>query len=158
MSTPHCLHVWVNDTSIVWPLFAFSLLISTAIRNSARLCTTQPSSFTPPNEPQNNLWYWVDLPAMANEAGSLPFIADADKGQAPPGIIVSITLHCDSEFLTHFYTGSLPEPGQTVVQIPNNHVNYIITWYLLTAFLAAMVYRFGKKPVRVPRHPVNKSK
>lgn len=72
----------------------------------------------PDNEPARNQWFWLDLPAMAAAAGlseAPPVILEA--GPNPPG------------------APALPIGGQTRVNIPNDHLQYAITWYGLAAAL-----------------------
>jgi surfeit locus 1 family protein len=76
--------------------------------------------FVPENEPKANRWFWRDLPAMAQAMfpdGTIevaPFFLEAEKGPIP---------------------GGWPEGGQTRLDIPNNHLQYAITWFLLAAAL-----------------------
>ena len=76
--------------------------------------------FTPDNEPKVNRWFWRDLAGMARSmfpAGTIdvaPFFLEADKSEVP---------------------GGWPEGGQTQLDIPNNHLQYAITWFLLGACL-----------------------
>jgi surfeit locus 1 family protein len=82
-------------------------------------------TFTPANESQKNSWFSVDLPAMAQAAGvgnALPFYVDADKTPNP---------------------GGYPQGGQTVTELPNNHLQYAITWYSLAVALIAIYIRFA---------------
>ena len=84
-----------------------------------------PGWFTPANEPQKNSWFWVDLPAMAQAAGAggaLPFYIDADKTPVP---------------------GGWPQGGQTITDLPNNHLQYAMTWYALALALVAIYIRFA---------------
>jgi surfeit locus 1 family protein len=76
--------------------------------------------FTPDNEPKANRWFWRDLAGMARSMfpdGTIdvaPFFLEADKSEVP---------------------GFWPEGGQTRLEIPNNHLQYAITWFLLGACL-----------------------
>ncbi|HEX3974543.1 MAG TPA: SURF1 family protein [Stellaceae bacterium] len=84
-----------------------------------------PGTFTPANEPQKNSWFSIDLPAMAQAAGvgsALPFYVDADKTPVP---------------------GGWPQGGQTITDLPNNHLQYAITWYALAVALIAIYIRFA---------------
>jgi surfeit locus 1 family protein len=84
-----------------------------------------PGTFTPANEPQKNSWFSIDLPAMAQAAGigsALPFYVDADKTPNP---------------------GGWPQGGQTITDLPNNHLQYAITWYALAVALIAIYIRFA---------------
>lgn len=79
-----------------------------------------PGRFTPDNEPEANRWFWRDLGAMAQsmfrgQAVKLaPFFLEAERSEVP---------------------GGWPEGGQTRLDIPNNHLQYAITWFLLAACL-----------------------
>jgi surfeit locus 1 family protein len=76
--------------------------------------------FTPDNEPGANRWFWRDLQAMARSAfpdGTIqvaPFFLEAEKTSVP---------------------GGWPEGGRTRLEIPNNHLQYAVTWFLLAACL-----------------------
>lgn len=84
----------------------------------------------PENQPDRNLWFTMDLPAMAVAAG-LPEVAPVyvEAGPAPnPGIY--------------------PLGGQTRVSLPNDHLQYAATWFLLAIALAVIyvVYHRPKPP------------
>jgi surfeit locus 1 family protein len=77
----------------------------------------KPSWFLPYNRPDLNLWFWVDLPAMAKAAGiadPVPFYVDADKTPNP---------------------GGWPKGGVTRLDLPNDHLQYAITWFSLAVAL-----------------------
>ena len=83
----------------------------------ARLYRGKPSYFTPDNRPEQNEWFYVDPAAMARAAslaGVLPFYVDEDAGPDPT---------------------AYPIGGQTPLDLPNNHLQYAITWYALAAAL-----------------------
>ncbi len=73
----------------------------------------KPGWFLPDNRPDINYWFWVDLPAMA-AAGGLgnvaPFYIDADAAPNP---------------------GGWPLGGVTRLELPNNHLQYALTWFSL---------------------------
>ncbi len=77
-------------------------------------------SFVPDNEREANRWFWRDLGAMARSMfpeGTVemaPFFFDAEKSDVP---------------------GGWPEGGQTRLELPNNHLQYAITWFLLALCL-----------------------
>jgi surfeit locus 1 family protein len=74
-------------------------------------------SFTPNNEIAVNRWFWRDLAAMAAAVGTddaAPFYLEAEKSDVP---------------------GGWPEGGQTQLELPNNHLQYALTWFLLAASL-----------------------
>jgi surfeit locus 1 family protein len=94
--------------------------------------------FTPDNEPKVNRWFWRDLAGMARSmfpAGTIdvaPFFLEADKSKVP---------------------GFWPEGGQTRLEIPNNHLQYAITWFLLAAGLL-IVFGLYVRSLYRPRPPL----
>jgi len=88
---------------------------------------SKPSMFTPDNKPSENTWYWLDLPAMAKHTGASPVLVEADIDKSNPT--------------------RLPIGGQTVVALRNDHLNYALTWFTLTACLSVMAFRLMRKPV-----------
>ena len=82
----------------------------------------------PDNEPQNNMWFWVDLPTMAAHVGvadAAPVYVEADPAENP---------------------GGFPIGGQTRVSLPNDHLQYAITWYALAVILAVIYVVYHRKP------------
>jgi len=84
----------------------------------------KPSSLFPDNEPDKNIFYWKDIRAMTASSG-LP--ADAHV----------LGLFVDADATPN--PGGLPEGGTTIVDLPNNHLQYAITWYGLAAALAGVL-------------------
>ncbi|CDX18252.1 conserved hypothetical protein [Mesorhizobium sp. ORS 3324] len=84
----------------------------------------KPSIMLPDNDIAKNIFYWKDRDAMASSAGLpagavlVPFFIDADKTPNP---------------------GGLPVGGVTIIDLPNNHLQYAVTWYGLAAALAAVL-------------------
>jgi surfeit locus 1 family protein len=84
--------------------------------------TEKPSSLVPDNDETANIFYWKDLTRMAASVDLpaervLPFFLDAD---ATP------------------VAGGLPKGGVTQIDLPNNHMQYAITWYGLAVALVAV--------------------
>ncbi|MEX0344907.1 MAG: SURF1 family protein [Rhizobiaceae bacterium] len=83
----------------------------------------KPSWVVPDNDPGKNIYYWKDLTAMARSSGYdiqteiVPLFVDADDTPNP---------------------GGLPVGGVTIIELPNNHLQYAITWYGLAAALAGV--------------------
>ena len=82
----------------------------------------QPSGM-PDNDLAKNIFFWRDLDAMASSVGLpkdkvLPFFIDADKTPNPEG---------------------LPVGGVTIIDLPNSHLQYAVTWYGLAVALVAIV-------------------
>jgi surfeit locus 1 family protein len=82
------------------------------------------SWFTPAGEPAHNLWFARDHLAIAAAKGwgaVAPFYVEQEAPPAP---------------------GGLPRVGKLVVALPNNHLQYAITWYALAVVLAAVFAAF----------------
>ena len=83
----------------------------------------KPSSMVPDNDPAKNIFFWKDLDAMARNAGIpsdgklINFFVDADATPNP---------------------GGLPVGGVTIIDMPNNHLQYAVTWYGLGLALLAV--------------------
>jgi surfeit locus 1 family protein len=74
------------------------------------------SLFTPPDEPQNNVWYRRDPAAIAVAKGwgqVAPFFVEQDAPQL----------------------ANAPRAGPLVVKLRNSHLGYAITWFGLAATL-----------------------
>jgi len=84
----------------------------------------KPSYIVPDNDLAKNIFYWKDLGAMVSSVGLdaskvVPFFVDADASVENPG--------------------GWPRGGVTQFELPNNHLQYAITWYGLAAALVAVV-------------------
>ena len=94
-----------------------------AITGLARLpLAEKPGFLVPDNDPGKNEYYWKDLAAMTAAAGLqgetvLPLFVDAGPNADP---------------------AKLPIGGVTNIDLPNNHLQYAVTWYGLALALAAV--------------------
>jgi surfeit locus 1 family protein len=82
----------------------------------------------PDNDAARNEWFWFDLPAMKSSAGvpdAAPFYIEAGPAPNP---------------------GGFPIGGQTIVQLPSNHLQYAITWFALAIALAAIYVASQRAP------------
>ncbi len=83
-----------------------------------------PGGFTPDNDTEGNAFFWRSLDDMSvglklpDGVRLLPFTIDAGPGAAP---------------------GGHPIGGTTVVDVPNNHLQYAITWFSLAALMVGML-------------------
>jgi surfeit locus 1 family protein len=86
-------------------------------------------SFTPRDEPAKGLWFVRDPAAMAaakNWGGVAPFYVDQEAPQT---------------------AGGLPKTGPLKANLPNNHLQYAVTWYgLALAILLAAAFFWGARP------------
>ena len=79
--------------------------------------------FAPDNVPDKNVWFHVDVPLMRKLAGGTPdprldaFFLEADATPNPGGV---------------------PIGGQTRLDIPNDHLQYAITWFAIALALAGV--------------------
>jgi surfeit locus 1 family protein len=78
--------------------------------------------FTPGDDPAHNLWFTRDPAGIAAAEGIdvktvAPFYVE-QEAPIPPG--------------------GLPQPGKLVVSLPDNHLQYALTWYGLAAILAVV--------------------
>jgi surfeit locus 1 family protein len=94
-----------------------------------RLPKGRPGWLVPDNRPDLNYWFWVDLPAMeaaTGLSGVAPFYIDADATPNP---------------------GGWPKGGVTPIDLPNDHLQYAITWFAL-AVAAVVVYAVWRRQGR----------
>ena len=90
----------------------------------------KPSFIVPENDETGNIFYWKDLDRMAAsvdlpEGQVLPFFLDADATPVP---------------------GGLPRGGVTVIDLPNSHLQYAITWYgLALALLGVSLFAWIRR-------------
>jgi len=85
---------------------------------------------TPVNRPNENFWFYVDVPGMVAKDGLdpaevLPFYVEAGPDKNP---------------------GGFPVGGQTRISLPNDHLQYAITWFSFAVILAViyLVYHYRK--------------
>lgn len=102
----------------------------------------QPDSqglFMPDNEPAANRWFWRDLQGMARTAFAAgviqvaPFFLEAEKSDVP---------------------GGWPEGGQSRLELPNSHLQYAITWFLMAAALLVIYGLYVRSVYRGDRRAV----
>lgn len=101
-----------------------------------KMLNEKPSSIVPENDPNANIYYWKDLQSMAQTTGLdfgdpnlLKFFIDADETSNP---------------------GGFPQGGVTIIDLPNNHLQYAFTWYGLAAtlFCIVVIFLFRRKSVK----------
>jgi surfeit locus 1 family protein len=76
--------------------------------------------FTPADEPQNNVWYLRDPDAMATAHHWGPVAPFYIEQESPVP------------------DGGMPKPGKLTVALPDNHLQYAITWFGLALGLAGV--------------------
>jgi surfeit locus 1 family protein len=79
----------------------------------------RPNAFVPPNEPGAHRIFWIDPPAIVGGAAQ-PIWISLEPGQEQ---------------------GPLASGGPRVADVPNNHLQYLLTWFSLSAILFAIFIR-----------------
>ncbi|KAG8547708.1 hypothetical protein GDO81_027739 [Engystomops pustulosus] len=82
--------------------------------------TENRQQFSPENDVQKNVWYYRDLAAMAERSGAEPIYIEAVYDTTVPGG---------------------PIGGQTRVALKNDHLQYSVTWFSLSAFTSLLWYQ-----------------
>lgn len=86
--------------------------------------------FQPDNEPGKNFWFFVDVPAMARHAALAevkPYILEAGPAEN---------------------RGGYPIGGQTRFELPNDHLQYAITWYSMAVIGLVIYLLFHRRRAR----------
>jgi surfeit locus 1 family protein len=89
----------------------------------------RPAWFLPDNRPDLNYWFWVDLPAMSA----------ADKLE--PDRVASFYIDADASP----NPGGWPKGGVTRLALPNDHLQYAITWFSLAVALMVIYFLFHRR-------------
>ena len=93
--------------------------------------------FSPNDDPSHNLWFARDPASIADAKGvspAAPFYVEQES-PVPPG--------------------GLPQPGRLVVKLPNQHLQYAVTWYGLALVLVGVfaAWVFASRRERRPWQP-----
>lgn len=89
----------------------------------------KPSIFVPANDPSSGQWFYVDVPAIADACGlpqNVIYIEDIDSNVNPSNPY------------------PIPKDVNTLIRtsvMPQDHLNYIITWYTLSTVVTGMAYK-----------------
>lgn len=93
------------------------------------------NAFTPVDDPAKNAWFARDPQAIAQarNAGSVaPFYVEADATANP---------------------GGWPKGGQTRLDLPNNHLQYALTWYGIALTLVGVFVAFAWRRLHPESQP-----
>jgi surfeit locus 1 family protein len=87
--------------------------------------------FVPENDPRQNLWFYADIEGLARQAGVAvpPLLVEAGPAANP---------------------GGLPIGGQTVINIPNDHLQYALTWFGF-AIVLTVIYVIYHRRLGIPK-------
>ena len=80
----------------------------------------------PPNKPEERFYFWLDLPVMAESVSEGPVITDVYTDAVASEV-----------------SGGLPVGGQTRVNLPNDHLEYAITWYSFAVILVVIWFLYS---------------
>ena len=97
---------------------------------------SETAGFLRRNDPAHNTWYTRDVAAISAARGLhnvAPYFVDADAEPAS--------------------AGTWPEGGKTVINFPNNHLSYLITWYLLALMVLGASIYVGYDEYRLRNRP-----
>jgi surfeit locus 1 family protein len=86
--------------------------------------------FQPDNEPERNLWFFIDTQAMGRAAALSsvkPYLVAALRAPIP---------------------GGFPVGGEIKVALRNEHLSYVITWYSLAVALLVIYVLYHTKALR----------
>lgn len=84
----------------------------------------------PDNRPDQNFWFFIDLPAMAQASGLpdlKPYYLEAGAAPNP---------------------GGFPIGGQARIELPNDHLQYAITWFAIAATGIVIYLLFHRRRAR----------
>ena len=96
------------------------------------------NAFTPADDPAKGQFYTRDPASMAAHdhlANAAPFVVDADATLNP---------------------GGFPKGGDTIVDIPNNHFSYALTWFGLALGLLTVFVGYAWKQLREATRPIER--
>ena len=78
----------------------------------------KPGMFTPKNDPDRHIWFWIDVPRMLGNIS-----------------LDNPVAHYYIRALRQPDMHGLPMPGEATVHYRNDHLQYAITWYSLAVIL-----------------------
>ena len=85
------------------------------------------SYFSPPNQPEKDLWFGRDIPLMAEHA----------KLQNVVPVMVDLVGVQDSK--------KLPVPSDGTIRLRNDHLSYILTWYGIALGILVIFVAYHRK-------------
>ncbi|KAK9707717.1 surf-like protein [Basidiobolus ranarum] len=93
----------------------------------------RPNAFTPDNHPERGEWYVADVEKMSELAGTEPIMVE---------LLDDAPAHQQASLIDK----GIPVGRQPTVDLRNNHMQYIITWYSLGVATSAMLFTLLRKP------------
>ena len=99
--------------------------------------TQKQGMMQPDNDAAKNVWFFVDLPEMKKASGiatEIDYWFDADATPNP---------------------GGFPIGGQTRVSLPNDHLQYAVTWFVFALTLSAIFLIYSWRRRRADGDPAS---
>ncbi|RUP46123.1 hypothetical protein BC936DRAFT_147342 [Jimgerdemannia flammicorona] len=103
------------------------------------VCTvvvSQQNIFTPENVPEQNQWFYINLPTMCSLTGASPILVEQISDKSPS---------LESQLVKQGY----PVGRSPVVEVRNTHMQYIFTWWVCVCDVHTF---FAISPARRSRH------
>ncbi|KAH8119874.1 SURF1-domain-containing protein [Phellopilus nigrolimitatus] len=100
------------------------------------------NNFTPDNQPAKGEWYWVDVDALAENAGG------KNAGVQPVYVEAIFEGHSGDAHLR--MSKGIPVGRAPTVEVRNQHTSYVFTWYSLSALTAFMFIHLLRRRARAP--------
>ncbi|KAF7732904.1 surf-like protein [Apophysomyces ossiformis] len=95
------------------------------------------NAFTPDNNITKNEWYWVDVDTISKLTGAEPLLVERVTDKSP--------------YVEHdLISKGIPVGRSPLVEVRNNHLQYVITWYALSIATTGMLWKLLRKPVNRP--------
>lgn len=95
--------------------------------------------FSPEADTRQGIWYWYDLVGIS---ASMPDnLLEGYEGPEPITSAMFVQLEPGGEP----GTGKWPDPEDLKVELPNNHLQYAVTWFSLALVLVVMSWLFIRK-------------
>ncbi|MGE0735331.1 MAG: SURF1 family protein [Alphaproteobacteria bacterium] len=95
----------------------------------------KPGWLAPENKPSTGMWLWVDLAALGRDMG-LPAIKPFFLEQAATDV-----------------PGGLPINGQARLELPNDHLQYALTWYAFAVIGTVIYLLYHRRRPGAPSKP-----
>ncbi|KAJ2706481.1 surf-like protein [Coemansia spiralis] len=92
------------------------------------------NTFAPSSDPHANEWFSLDLDLMAGRTRSQAILLDAIQSESPTALI-------------HDAKHGIPLGTPMQIDIRNNHLQYLLTWYALGVLTSAMLVFKIRKPL-----------
>ncbi|MDF3075404.1 MAG: hypothetical protein K0S54_3071 [Alphaproteobacteria bacterium] len=91
--------------------------------------TQKQGMMQPDNDAAKNVWFYIDVPEMKKAAGVATEIDYWFEADATPN------------------PGGFPIGGQTRIQMPNDHLQYAVTWFVFAVTLTVifLIYSYRRK-------------